>query len=195
MKLAIETFGGVGLLFASFMDSSFVPLPLITDVGLIDLSCRYPERMPYYAAMASFGSLAGCVWIYYLARKGGHAYYRRKRAGSSLRIRWLVSKYPWACVFFPAVAPFPVPFKPFVVALGIFEAPVIVFIVGTLAGRGCLFLFEGFLGLKYGAAAKQVMVTHRWGAAGIALLVVAVFFLMRWSVSVVSGKSDRSCRS
>jgi membrane protein YqaA with SNARE-associated domain len=70
LKASLPALGGLGLLAASFVDSSFVPLPLVTDLLLIDLSSRHPMRMPYYAGMAAVGSLAGCLWIYYLARKG-----------------------------------------------------------------------------------------------------------------------------
>src|SRR5947199_249573 len=151
---SLPALGGIGLLFAAFIDSSFVPLPLVTDLILFDLSSLHPMRMPFYAAMAALGSVAGCLWIYYLARKGGQVYYRKTEGHPPGRIRKLVERHPMACVFLPAVAPFPVPFKPFVVAQGVFQVPLATFIVGTLLGRGCLFLFEGFLGARYGTRAR-----------------------------------------
>src|ERR1700751_3927892 len=146
----LPAFGGVGLFLSAFIDSSFFPRPLVTDLALMELSSRHPMRMPYYAGMASVGSLVGCLWIYYLARKGGQAYYRRTQGHPPGRIRKLVEKYPMACVFFPAVAPFPVPFKPFVIAQGVFQVPLGTFVIGTLLGRGCLFFFEAFLGARCG---------------------------------------------
>jgi membrane protein YqaA with SNARE-associated domain len=188
LKLAIGPLGGIGLLFASLVDSSFVPLPLVTDLGLIDLSSRHPGRMPYYAAMATIGSLAGCIWIYYLARKGGEAYYRKTQRHRPARIRKLVEDYPLACVFLPSVAPFPVPFKPFVVAEGVFQVPVPEFVIGTLAGRGCLFFFEGFLGVKYGAAAKELLMNQKGLLVVVALVLGACFLLIRRLATVPSGK-------
>jgi len=179
LKVSLPALGGIGLLVAAFVDSSFVPLPLVTDLILMELSSRHPMRMPYYAAMAALGSLAGCVWIYYLARRGGQAYYQRTQGHPPGRIRRLIERYPMACVFLPAVAPFPVPFKPFVVAQGVFQVPPATFVVGTLLGRGCLFFFEGFLGARYGTDAKEFFLDHKCASAGIVLAVVFVVLLIR----------------
>lgn len=176
---SLPALGGMGLLFSSFVDSSFVPLPLVTDLILFDLSSRHPVRMPFYAAMAALGSVAGCLWIYYLARKGGQVYYRKTQGHPPGRIRKLVEKYPMACVFFPAVAPFPLPFKPFVIAQGVFQVPLSTFILGTLLGRGCLFFFEGFLGARYGVAAKQFLFSQKWTSLGVVLALVVLFLIIR----------------
>lgn len=176
---SLPAFGGIGLLLAAFIDSSFIPLPLVTDLILFELSSLHPMRMPFYAVMASLGSLAGCVWIYYLARKGGELYYRKNQDRPPGRLRRLVETYPMACVFVPAVAPFPIPFKPFVIAQGVFQVPLTTFIIGTLLGRGCLFFFEGFLGARYGVAAKQFLFSQKWTSLGIVLTLVVLFLLVR----------------
>ncbi len=179
LMASLPALGGIGILCASFIDSSFVPLPLVTDLVLFDLSSRHPARMPFYAWMAALGSLAGCLWIYYLARKGGQVYYRKTQGHPPGRIRKLVQKYPMACVFFPAAAPFPVPFKPFVIAQGVFQVPLATFIAGTLLGRGCLFFFEGFLGARYGVAAKDFLFSQKWTSLGVVLAFVALFLTIR----------------
>ena len=84
-----------------------------------------------------------------------------------------------AAVFLPAVAPFPVPFKPFVIAQGVFQVPFGTFIVGTLLGRGALFFLEAFLGARYGTAAKQLLVEQKWASIALAFGLVLVFFLIR----------------
>jgi membrane protein YqaA with SNARE-associated domain len=179
MKVTLPALGGFGLLFSAFIDSSFLPLPLVTDLTLMELSSRHPVRMPYYAAMAALGSLGGCIWIYWLARKGGEAYYRKTQGHAPGRIRRLIQEYPMACVLVPAVAPFPIPFKPFVIAQGIFQVPFITFVIGTLVGRGSLFLCEGFLGARYGTAAKQFLMNQKWASVALALGLVVLFFLIR----------------
>jgi len=179
LKLVLPALGGVGLLLSAFIDSSFVPLPLVTDLLLMELSSRHPMRMPYYAAMAALGSLAGCIWIYWLARKGGQAYYRKTQGHPPGRIRRFIQERPMASVFLPAVAPFPVPFKPFVIAQGVFQVPFVTFVIGTLLGRGSLFFIEGFLGARHGAAAKQFLVDQKWASIPLALGLVLVFFLVR----------------
>lgn len=179
LTASLPGLGGVGLLIAAFIDSSFLPLPLVTDLMLFDLSSLHPIRMPFYAAMAALGSVAGCGWIYYLARKGGQVYYRKTQSYPPGRIRKLVEKHPMACVFLPAVAPFPVPFKPFVIAQGVFQVPIATFIVGTLLGRGCLFFFEGFLGARYGTAAKHFLLNQKWASLAIAFALVVLFLMIR----------------
>ena len=179
LTASLPAFGGIGLLLTAFIDSSFVPLPLVTDLILFELSSHHPIRMPFYAAMAALGSLLGCVWIYYLARKGGEIYYRKTQGRPPGRIRKLIEKHPMACVFLPAVAPFPVPFKPFVIAQGVFQVPLGTFIVGTLLGRGCLFFFEGFLGARYGVAAKQFLFGQKWTSLGIVLSLAVLFLMIR----------------
>lgn len=179
LKLTLPALGGVGLLFSAFIDSSFVPLPLVTDLILMELSSRHPMRMPYYAAMAAVGSLLGSIWIYWLARKGGEAYYRKTQGHPPGRIRKLIREHPMASVLFPAIAPFPVPFKPFVIAQGVFQVPFVTFVIGTLIGRGALFFFEGFLGARYGAAAKEFMATQKWASVALVLGLVLLFLAIR----------------
>jgi membrane protein YqaA with SNARE-associated domain len=179
VKSTLPAFGGVGILLSAFLDSSFVPLPLVTDLIVMELSRRNPTRMPYYAAMAAIGSLAGCIWIYALARKGGQAYYRRTQGHAPGRIRAWVQRHPLTSVLLPAVAPFPVPFKPFVIAQGVFQVPFLIFVIGTFVGRGTLFFVEGFLGARYGAAAKEFVLHQEWASVGILCALLMLFLLVR----------------
>ena len=180
LRATLPALGGVGIFFSAFLDSSFVPLPLVTDLIVVDLSSRNPLRMPYYAAMAAIGSVAGCIWIYALARKGGQAYYRNKRQQPSGRVRRWVQKYPLTSVLLPAVAPFPVPFKPFVIAQGVFQVPFVPFVVGTFVGRGALFFMEGFLGVRYGAAARDFVLHQKFASIGVLVALIAILLAIRW---------------
>jgi len=179
LKVTLPALGGIGLFFSALIDSSFVPLPLVTDLLVVELSSRHPMRMPYYAALAALGSAVGCVWIYWLARKGGEAYYHRTQRHAPAKIRQFVEKHPMASVLFPAAAPFPVPRKPFVIAQGVFQVPFVTFVIGTFFGRGALFFFEAFLGARYGAAAKQFVATQKWPSAAVFLGLVLIFLLIR----------------
>lgn len=180
VKATLPALGGVGVFLSAFLDSSFVPLPLVTDLIVVDLSSRNPLRMPYYALMAAIGSVAGCIWIYVLARKGGKAYYRDKQQQPSGRVRKWVQKYPFTSVLLPAVAPFPVPFKPFVIAQGVFQVPFMPFVVGTLVGRGTLFFMEGLLGVRYGATAREFVLHQKFASILMFVALAAVFVAIRW---------------
>ncbi len=179
VKRTLPALGGVGIFVSALLDSSFLPLPLVTDLMVMELSMRSPARMPYYAAMAAIGSLVGCIWIYGLAKKGGQAYYRRKEGHAPGRVGQWVQKYPLTSVLLPAVAPFPVPFKPFVIAQGVFQVPFVPFVVGTFVGRGALFFVEGMLAVRYGGAAKEFVMHQKWAAAAVVVGLVAAYVGIR----------------
>ena len=83
-------------------------------------------------------------------------------------------------VLLPAVAPFPVPFKPFVVAQGVFQVPFVPFVVGTFVGRGALFFIEGFLGMRYGATAREFVLRQKSASIMVVAVLIAVFVAIRW---------------
>jgi len=52
-------------------------------------------------------------------------------------------------------------------------------LVGTFVGRGTLFFIEGFLGVRYGAAAKEFVLHQKLASLAILLGLVAVFLVVR----------------
>jgi membrane protein YqaA with SNARE-associated domain len=171
----VATMGGGGLFVATFLDSSVLTLPFIADALVIELSIARPERMPYYCAMAALGSLAGCIWIYLLARKGGEAFFHR-RAGKRARTvkRW-VQGNAFLSVFIPGILPPPFPFKIFVLAEGVFQVPLKTFVLALLCGRALRYFLEGILAVRYGNAALPFLMVHR---TGFALSVVGVLLVL-----------------
>jgi len=179
LKTALPALGGPGIFLSSFVDSSFVPLPLVTDLLLMELSNLHPLRMPFYVAMAAVGSLGGCVLIYGLARKGGEALHLNPHGQVSHRIQRFVEQHPVACVILPAAAPFPVPFKPFVIAQAVLAVPFVTFLLGTLAGRTVRFSIEGYLAVRYGDVAKEFVRHQNWHTMGIVLGLAVLYVLIR----------------
>src|SRR5215471_7126559 len=90
------TLGAPGLFLISFLDSSVLTFPVINDLLLIDLSIQHPARMPLYALAASAGSLLGCVLLYFIAYKGGEAYFHRKAGERGQAIRHWVTQNGFA---------------------------------------------------------------------------------------------------
>lgn len=178
LKTTLPALGGVGIFCLSFIDSSFIPLPMVTDLLVMELSSLHPLRMPWYVAMAALGSLGGCVLIYRLARKGGEALYVKTQGHCPPRIQRFVKRHPVACVFLPAVAPFPVPFKPFVVAQGMFQVPFVTFLLGTLAGRFVRFFIEGYLGARYAEVAKEFIFHQKWHSLVVVFGLILVYLLI-----------------
>src|SRR5258708_9425279 len=82
----VASTGGLGLFLIALLDSSVLTFPVINDLLLIDLSIHYPARMPYYAAMATLGSVGGCLFLYYIARRVGEAIFRKSAGPRAERI-------------------------------------------------------------------------------------------------------------
>src|SRR5215218_9742656 len=76
--------GAPGLFLVSFLDSSFLPLPGITDILLVLMVTRNPGAMLIYVAMTVAGSVAGCLVLHYVGRKGGAALVRKRFTGDRI---------------------------------------------------------------------------------------------------------------
>jgi membrane protein YqaA with SNARE-associated domain len=177
----VGAIGGAGLFVVAFFDSSVLSFPFITDLLFIDFVLQHPRRMIYYAGMAAAGSLAGCIWLYLLAKKGGEAYRRRHGRKEPGRIQDLVNRNAFLSVFLPSVLPPPFPFKAFVIAEGVAQVPVRTFVIGVLVGRGLRYTVEGLLALKYGQAVESVMMQHKVIMIVTPLILVgAIYALTRW---------------
>lgn len=160
MQHLVATLGGAGLFAVAFLDSSVLSFPIVTDLLVIEESVQNHARMPYYAAMATLGSLAGCIWLYLIAKKSGEALYRRKSGALAERIRGWVSQNAFLSAFVPALLPPPLPFKAFVLAEGVFQVPLRTFVLAMLLGRGLRYFVEGILAVRYGDQATTFLLAH-----------------------------------
>ena len=133
--------------------------------------------MPYYAAMTTLGSVAGCLFLYYLARKGGEAMFHKHAGPRARHIHAWINRNGFVSILVTALLPPPTPFKVFVVAAGALEMPVRTFVLGLLAARAIRFFGEGFLAIRYGDQAGQFLLTHKLEVAGIVLGIVLVLYL------------------
>jgi len=177
LQSIVASTGGLGLFLIAFLDSSVLTFPVINDLLLIDLSIHYPKRMPYYAGMATLGSVGGCLLLYYLARKGGEAMFRKNAGPRAERIQAWTKRNGLLSILVTALLPPPTPFKVFVLAAGALEMPVGTFVLGLILARGFRFFAEGLLAVKYGDQGTQFLLTHKFEVAGIALAVVLVLYL------------------
>ena len=168
--------GGPGLLLVSFLDSSVLTFPVINDLLLIDLSIQHPARMPLYAFLAAFGSVAGCVLLYFIARKGGEAFFHRKAGARANVIRHWVEKNGFGGMLIAALLPPPTPFKVFVFAAGVFEIPLFSFTSAIALARVIRYFGMGYLAVQYGHQAMPFIAQHKLGIAiGLVLFVAASY--------------------
>jgi len=171
----VAVMGGGGLFLVAFFDSSVLSFPFIPDALVISLSAERPARMPYYAAMAAIGSLAGCIWLYLLAKKGGEAYFHRHGGKAALKAKEWVDRNAFLSVFVPGILPPPFPFKVFVLAAGVFQVPLRTFILALLLARGLHYTVEGILAVRYGNAVLFFLTAHK---AAFILVVLGTLALL-----------------
>ncbi|MHB8754342.1 MAG: YqaA family protein [Candidatus Acidiferrales bacterium] len=173
--------GGGGLFVIAFLDSSVLSFPFVTDLLYMDFVIHRPGRMLYYAGMATFGSLAGCIWLYLLAKKGGEAYRRKRGPKPGGRIRHWVHRHAFLSVFVPAILPPPMQFKMFVVAEGVVEVPLRTFVLGILGGRGLRFTLEGAFAIEYGGNVASLMLHHKIASLVVPIVLISlIYFVSRW---------------
>lgn len=174
--------GGPGLFTIAFLDSSFVSLPQINDILVVLMVTQNKAWMPYYALMATLGSIVGCYVIYYLAEKGGETFIRtRLKPGHTERALALYRRHGLLALMVPAILPPPAPFKLFVLMAGVAEVRPLAFVTAIAVARGARYLVLGLLAIAYGDAALELMRTRGrevalW-LAGVIVVAVAAFWI------------------
>jgi len=155
------TLGGPGVFVTAFLDSSFISLPQINDILVVLMATRYKTWMPYYAAMATLGSVAGCYVIYALAEKGGEAFLKKRMKQSHLgRVLGFYQRHGLLALMIPALLPPPAPFKLFVLAAGVANVRPWSFVIAITVARGIRYLALGWLAIYYGDTALDLMRTR-----------------------------------
>lgn len=181
LTVTLAFLGGPGIFLLAFLDSSVLSFPVVTDLLIMQQAMRSPSRMLYFAGMAVVGSLAGCIWLYLLAKKGGEAYYRRRAGKSHGKFRRWMDRNAFVCVFAASLLPPPMPFKAFVLVAGVTQVRLRTFILALLAGRGLRYLLEGWLAIRYGMQVMDFMLAHRLILllSSLSAIVIAVL-VSRW---------------
>ncbi|HEX4002598.1 MAG TPA: VTT domain-containing protein [Candidatus Acidoferrales bacterium] len=179
--------GGVGLIPLGLLDSSVIPLPGSMDLVTIVLSSRQGDWWPYYAFMATLGSVAGGFVTYRLARKGGKETLERKLSRARAhQVYKIFGKWGFSAIAISALLPPPVPMVPFLLAAGAMQYPVRKFLAALTLGRAVRYTVLAYLSALYGQDIITFVAKHErpvlWGtmaallAAGIG---VSIFFLVR----------------
>jgi len=162
--------GAPGLFLVAFLDSSILSLPEIADLLIVYMVVQHKPRFLLYAASATVGSIAGCVFLYVLARKGEQTLVRKRMAPAMVE-RTLAQFQRWGvmAVLIPSLLPPPAPFKVFVLLAGAAGISLPQFTLAVAAGRGLRYLVLGLLAVRYGDRAMSYLQEH--GAAASLILV------------------------
>jgi len=173
------TLGPLGLFAVTLLDSSFVPMPGSADALMILLTTAHPRYMILYALLATAGSTTGCVILYYISRRAGSRALRRFSPAKQQRVKELIDRYDVLSVLVAALLPPPFPFKLFVITAGVFRFSLARFAVAIICGRLFRFLLEGYLAIRYGAQAREILARYYpWIGLGFAAAII-FFVLMR----------------
>lgn len=174
--------GGPGLFIIAFLDSSFLSLPQLNDLLVVTMVVPHPARFAYYALMATLGSLAGCLALYVVGRRGGDALLRtRFGSGRMQRVTRIFQQRGLVALLVAALLPPPAPFKAFVLLGGITRMPVWQFTAAIAIGRGGRFLLIALLAAWYGRQVLDWIAQHgRTVGLALAILVVVGGALWIW---------------
>jgi membrane protein YqaA with SNARE-associated domain len=161
--------GGVGLFALTFLDSSFLSFPMVSDLLVMSMVTQHKDRLLYYVFAPALGSTAGCLVLYLIARAGGEAFLRKRfkehHVENGLR---RLRKHGLLAVVVPALLPPPAPLKIFILLAGVAELPIAQFCAAVFGARFARFLAEAVFAFFYGEAAEAFVQTHA-KTAGLAL--------------------------
>jgi membrane protein YqaA with SNARE-associated domain len=147
----LALWGPWGILLLAILDSAGIPLVGGVDALLVLMGAKNPRMAYLAAALAVAGSLAGNLFLFYLARKGGEAYLDRKlRTGRARKFRAWFHRYGTLTVFIPALVPVPLPVKVFVLSAGALGMNPWRFALVILAARAPRYFGLAFLGTQLG---------------------------------------------
>jgi membrane protein YqaA with SNARE-associated domain len=176
VKDFLVPFGVFGLFAIALLDSALIPLPGGPDAVMLLLSTQNPARMPLYALGATAGSVLGCVILYYISRRAGRRALDKFPPQKQARVKELVDRYDVLSVLVASVLPPPFPFKLFVITAGVFRLSLVRFAAAVAVGRAFRFFLEGYLAVRYGEQAKEVLAqNYPMVGLGVAVLVIIIF--------------------
>ncbi len=177
------SWGPWGILLLAVLDSAGIPVPEGVDALIVIIAAQNATTGYFSAALAVIGSLVGCLFLFYLGRKGGEAYLDTKtRKGWPLRFRRWFHHYGGLTVFIPTLIPIPLPLKIFVLSAGALRMNRAHFVLIVLAARIPRYFGLAYFGAQMGTYPLQYLKKHAWQ------LVIAAFVLFLLLLAAVKIK-------
>ncbi|MFY9802099.1 MAG: VTT domain-containing protein [Candidatus Acidiferrales bacterium] len=175
------TLGGPGLILLGLVDSSVIPVPGSMDAMTIVLAAHDREWWPYYAVMATAGSVIGAYLTYRIARnRGEKALHDKVSPRNVKKVTKAFERWGFGAIVIPALLPPPMPMVPFVIAAGALQYSSKKFLAAISAGRLVRYLILAYLGAEYGRKIFRVVLAHGETTliATIALVVMVALVLV-----------------
>jgi membrane protein YqaA with SNARE-associated domain len=176
--------GALGFIPLGILDSSVVPVPGSMDVLTIVLAARDTKLWPYYAVMATIGSVFGAFLTYRLARKGGEKTLEKRLSPKMMKkVVKIFEQHGFAAIAIPAVLPPPIPLVPFVLTAGAMQYSVKKFLAAMALGRIVRYMTLAYLAGHY--SRKMLPILAKIGSpsvaivAGVIVVALAFYFVVR----------------
>jgi membrane protein YqaA with SNARE-associated domain len=153
------SFGLVGVLLVSIVDSSFVPLPIpgITDIMIVVLAAKHANLFLLVGA-ATFGSFLGGAFSYQVGQSGGLSFLEKHVPPRIFnRVCTWMEAHAILSVALPAILPPPMPLSPFVLAAGALKMSRKTFLTTFTVSRFLRHSIAAAIGVYYGPH-----VVHLW---------------------------------
>jgi len=168
-----------GLIAVSFLDSAAVPLVGGPDALIMYLAWRRPEMACLIVLAATVGSMCGCFVLYGIGRKGGSKALSCFNPERVARIERKMQEYGIWMILVSVLAPPPFPTKPVILAAGMLRAGKVRLAAGTFIGRLIRFSLMGYLAVRFGNRAAQILKAHYPATFGILIAGIILMVLIR----------------
>jgi membrane protein YqaA with SNARE-associated domain len=173
--VVLRHMGGFGLLTLGVFDSSILFMPFGNDLLMIALTASKHGMLPFYAAMATAGSLLGCLITDVISRKGGEQGLEKRVPRKRLEyVKKKVKKSAGWALALASLLPPPFPFTPFVIAASALQYPRKRLLTVIAVSRFTRFSIEGLLAILFGRRILRLAESPLLHYAITALVVVSV---------------------
>jgi len=164
---ALAKLGIWGIGVVALLDSSSIPVPM--DAILAVYVWDDKSHFWLYCLLAAVGSAIGGLVPYGIGRAGGELFLlKRVNRERYERMRIRFERQEFLAMMIPSMLPPPTPWKAFVFAAGVFEMPVVPFVLAVFCGRMVRWMLLSLLVLKLGPSAVDEVARH--GLAALAIV-------------------------
>jgi membrane protein YqaA with SNARE-associated domain len=171
------------MIFIGALDSSLLSLPEVNDYITIARVANNPHEVYYFPLFPAIGSMAGCLLLYHIAKRGEQFVSRRFHPRQLDRVKGIYRRWGLIALIIPALLPPPMPFKVFVVTAGVLGYPVGRFALVIMIARTIRYYFWGTLAYFFRDEVRKMI---DWLGGNMleillaVLIMLAIFLLIRW---------------
>ena len=175
--------GGLGLVLLGVLDSSFLMMPLGNDLLVVALTAHHPNRIFYYAAMATIGSTLGVALAHVVSSRMGQKVIEGNQKSRQVAfVEKKIEQYGGIAIGFAALAPPGFPFTPFIVVSAALQYPLKRMAGIIFVSRFIRFFVEGWLARIYG---RKVLEMAQSPALEKFVLVLVAISIVGSAISLV----------